>query len=158
MSASSQSAISTLAADKLAVADALYRYAAGIDLRRPDVLGSSLASDATIDFRAAAAKAGFEYPVLEGRDTIVAALSGSLKSLDTTHTVSNPRVVLDGEKAHLEALVEAQHLPSDDHGRHYMMKNRYDVELVRDGETWVMRRLLIDNVWRDGDPTVLSVV
>nr|WP_314468940.1 nuclear transport factor 2 family protein [uncultured Novosphingobium sp.] len=158
MSQSSESAISTLAADRLAVADALYRYAAGIDLRRPEVLASSLASDATIDFRAAAAKAGFEYPVLEGRDNIVSALSGSLKSLDTTHTVSNPRIVLNGDRAHLEALVEAQHLPADDHSRHYMMKNRYNVELARDGDAWVMHRLLIDNVWRDGDLTVLSVV
>jgi len=162
MSLSSESAISTpistLTADRLAVMDALYRYAAGIDLRQREVLASSLASDATIDFRAAAAKAGFEYPVLEGRDTIVSALSGSLKSLDTTHTVSNPRIVLNGDRAHLEALVEAQHLPADDHSRHYMMKNRYDVELVRDGDVWVMHRLLIDNVWRDGDLTVLSVV
>lgn len=54
--------------EKLAVAEALYCYAAGIDLRDPALLGSVLTESAVSDFRPAAAKAGFfEYPVLEGR-------------------------------------------------------------------------------------------
>jgi hypothetical protein len=65
-------------ADRLAVVEALYRFAAGIDKRDRDLLASSLAPDAVSDFRPAAAKAGFEYPVIEGRDTIVSALSTSL--------------------------------------------------------------------------------
>jgi septum formation inhibitor-activating ATPase MinD len=145
-------------ADKIAVVEALYRFAAGLDLRDGDLLASAFAADAVSDFRPAAAKAGFEFPVLEGREAIVAALTSSLASLDTTHSVSNPRVSVDGDEARLEAIVEAQHLPRRDHSRHYLMKNRYDVELVRRGEAWVIRRVTIDNVWREGDPTVLSVV
>lgn len=145
-------------ADKLAVVEALYRFAAGIDLRDRNLLASSLAEDAVQDFRPAAAKAGFDYPVLEGKELIVEALSASLASLDTTHTVTNPRVTIDGDKARLDALVEAQHIPSRDHTRHYMMKNRYDVELVRRGDVWLIQRTTVDNVWRCGDPAVLSVV
>jgi septum formation inhibitor-activating ATPase MinD len=145
-------------ADKLAVVEALYRFAAGIDLGDRDLLASSLAENAVQDFRPAAAKAGFDYPVLEGRDLIVKALSTSLSSLDTTHTVTNPRVTIDGSKARLDALVEAQHVPKSDHTRHYMMKNRYDVELVRSGDAWVIQRTTVDNVWRSGDPAVLGVV
>ncbi|WP_256994713.1 nuclear transport factor 2 family protein [Pseudomonas tolaasii] len=85
------------AADKLTVVDTLYRFAAGIDLHDPVLLASAFTADAVSDFRPAAAKAGFEYPVLEGRETIVAALSGALSQLDTTHSVSNPRVTLDGD-------------------------------------------------------------
>jgi hypothetical protein len=144
--------------DKLAVTETLYRFAAGIDLRDRDLLASAFAEDAISDFRPAAAKAGFEFPVLEGRETIVEALSTSLRSLDTTHSVSNPRVRVDGDLAHLEAIVEAQHVPSQDHTRHYLMKNRYDVELVRADGSWVIQRVTIDNVWRDGDPSVLSVI
>ena len=81
-------------ADKIAVVEALYRFAAGIDLRDKDLLASALADDAVSDFTPVAAKAGFEYPVLEGRTNIVAVLSEALKLLDTTHTVSNPRVTL----------------------------------------------------------------
>lgn len=146
----------TTTADKVAVVEALYRFAAGIDLRDADLLASAFAVDAVSDFRPAAAKAGFEYPVLEGRDSIVAALVGSLKSLDTTHSVSNPRATIDGNKARLDALVEAQHVPSGNPSRNYLMKNRYDVQLIRQEDAWVIQRVTIDNVWRSGDPTVLG--
>lgn len=144
--------------DKLAVVDTLYRFAAGIDLRDRELLASTFAENAISDFRPAAARAGFDFPVLEGRETIVEALSTSLRSLDTTHSVSNPRVCMNGDVAHLEAMVEAQHVPSHDHTRHYLMKNRYDVYLVRADGSWVIQRVTIDNVWRDGDPSVLSVI
>jgi septum formation inhibitor-activating ATPase MinD len=144
------------AADKLAVIDALYRFAAGIDLRDKSLLSSALAENAVSDFRPAAAKAGFEYPVIEGRDIIVAALTASLANLDTTHSVTNPRVTIDGDTARLDALVEAQHVSQDDHTRSYLMKNRYDVELAREGDSWVITRNTVDNVWRSGDISVLS--
>lgn len=109
-------------ADKLSVVETLYRFAAGIDLQDNELLASAFAENAVSDFRPAAAKAGFEYPVLEGRDTIVAALSGALGHVDTTHSVSNPRVIINGDKAHLDALVEAQHVLKNDPSRHYLMK------------------------------------
>jgi len=143
-------------ADKFAVVEALHRFAAGIDLNDKDLLASAFAVDAVSDFRPAGKKAGFEYPVLEGRETIVSALMGSLSKIDTSHSVSNPLVKIDGDKAVMDALVEAQHLPSNDHSRHYLMKNRYDVELLRQGDVWVIQRVTIDNVWRMGDPTVLT--
>ena len=146
------------AADKLAVVDALYRFAAGIDLRDNSLLSSSLAEHAVLDFRLAAAKAGFEYPVIEGREVIVAALTGSLATLDTTHSVTNLRVTIDGDTAHLQALVEAQHVPHNDPARHYLMKNRYEIELARQDEGWVIKHNTIDSVWRSGDPGVLAVV
>lgn len=144
--------------DKLAVAEALYRYAAGIDLRDPALLASVLTESAVSDFRPAAAKAGFEYPVLKGRDTIVQALMASLTPFDTTHSVNNARVTIDGDKAVLDALVEAQHVLKTDRTRHYLMKNRYDVQLVKQGETWLIQHIIVDNVWRTGDPSVLAGV
>ena len=138
-------------ADKLSVVETLYRFAAGIDLQDNELLASAFAENAVSDFRPAAAKAGFEYPVLEGRDTIVAALSGALGHVDTTHSVSNPRVIINGDKAHLDALVEAQHVLKNDPSRHYLMKNRYDVQMVRRGEVWLIERVTVDNVWRTGD-------
>lgn len=145
-------------ADKLAVVDALHRFAAGIDLKDSELLASAFAVDAVSDFRPAAAKAGFEYPVIQGRETIVSALANSLSQIDTTHSVSNPRVRVDGDSARMDALVEAQHVPTRDPSMHYLMKNRYDVELVREGDAWVIQHFTIDNVWRSGDPAVLAGV
>lgn len=142
--------------DKLAVIETLYRFAAGLDLRDKDLLSSAFATDAISDFRPAGKKAGFEYPVLQGRDNIVSALRDSLGQIDTTHSFSNPRVSLEGDKAKVDALAEAQHLPSNDHSRYYLMKNRYDVEMARQGDVWFIQHVIIDNVWRIGDPTVLT--
>ncbi|GGP13936.1 nuclear transport factor 2 family protein [Nonomuraea glycinis] len=156
MSRIDSSTSSTPTADKLAVVETLYRYAAGLDLRDRALLASAFADDAVADFGPATRKAGQEYPPVEGKETIAAALSGSLSHLDTTHSLSNPRVSLDGDKAHLEAIVACQHLPEDDHSRHVLMTNRYDVDLVRQGEVWVIQRVTVDNAWTEGDPTVLS--
>jgi hypothetical protein len=143
-------------ADKLAVVDTLYRYAAGLDLRDEELLASAFADDAVADFGPATRKAGQDYPPITGGATIAAAVAGSLGHLDTTHSLSNPRVTLDGDKATLEGIVACMHLPRTDHSRHVLMTNRYDVELVRQGDIWVIQHLTVDNAWTEGDPTVLA--
>lgn len=88
---------------------------------------------------------------------MIAALSGAPSHLDTTHTVANPLVTIDGDTARLDALVEAQHVSRSDPSRHYMMKNRYEVELEREDDHWVITRNTVDNVWRSGDVTVMGL-
>jgi hypothetical protein len=65
-------------------------------------------------------------------------------------------VRLDGDSARRTAIVEAQHLLTEDHKRHALLKNLYDVELVRAGERWTMRRIRIDNVWYTGEPAIFG--
>ncbi|WP_264814521.1 hypothetical protein [Gluconobacter albidus] len=36
--------------------------------------------------------------------------------------------------------------------------NRYDVDLSRNRDVWVIRRMVVDNVWRNGDLSVLAGV
>lgn len=97
-------------ATRLAVTETLYRFAAGIDLKDNALLASSFAENVVSDFRPAATKAGFDYPVLPGRDTIVAALANSLSPLDSTHSVNR----VTDDKAQREAIGEAQHVPKSD--------------------------------------------
>jgi hypothetical protein len=35
--------------------------------------------------------------------------------------------------------------------RHLLLKNAYDVDLVRQGERWVITAMTIRTVWSDGD-------
>ena len=78
---------------------------------------------------------------MTGRDTIVDTILGLFAGrVDTTHLVTNPRVAVDGDTARLTAMVEAQHLLTADHAHHALLKNLYDVDLVRDGARWVIRR------------------
>lgn len=142
--------------DRAEVLDALYRFALGQDLKDRELFASAFAKDAELDFGPAAAKWGAHPPLMSGRDTIVTTILGMFSGrVDTTHQVTNPRVVIDGGTARLTALVEAQHLLSADHEVFALLKNPYDVELVRDGERWVIRRLRIHNAWFTGDPTAI---
>jgi hypothetical protein len=144
------------ARDELNIIDALYRFAQGLDTDDAVMLGSAFTADAVADFSPAANKLGIQFPALTGHDNIVAGLIGFVSPLDTSHSVTNPRVAIDGNSASLVALVEAQHLPAKDHTRHLLMKNRYDVELVRDGDQWLMKRMTINNIWANGDIKVIT--
>ncbi|TYB41313.1 nuclear transport factor 2 family protein [Actinomadura chibensis] len=157
--------------DHAEIVDALYRFGLGQDLKDPALFASCFAADAELDFRPAAAAWGAAPPVMTGRDAIVAAILGGFEGrVDTTHQVTNPRVVIDsdgdldggpggggpaGDTARLTALVEAQHLLTADRSVHALLKNLYDTELVRDGRRWVLRRVVIDNVWYTGDPAAV---
>ncbi|WP_433243231.1 nuclear transport factor 2 family protein [Streptosporangium sp. CA-135522] len=142
--------------DRAEIVDALYRFGLGQDLRDKELFASAFSADAELDFQPAAAKWGAHSPVMAGRDTIVNTILGMFTGrIDTTHVVTNPRVLVEGDTARLTAIVEAQHLLTADHSRHALLKNLYAVDLVRDGERWVMRHIRIDNIWYTGDPTAI---
>lgn len=142
--------------EHLAIVGALYRFGAGQDLRDCALFASAFSADARLDFTAPAQRLGATIPVFAGRQAITDTIFAAIGGLDTTHTVSNPRVTaFDGRRATLFALVEAQHLPRNDHGRHLLLKNIYFTELVRVDGQWQVEHMRIETVWLDGDPTVL---
>lgn len=142
-------------ADHLDVVDALYRFGAGQDHRDRALFESAFTADAVVDFTGPARRFGVTLPLFEGRAAIADTIMGTTAGLDTTHTVTNPRVEVSGDRARLSALVEAQHLPRGDHSRHLLLKNWYTVELVRERGRWLIRHMRIDNVWHTGEATVL---
>ena len=142
--------------DQLAIVDAVYRFGAGQDLRDRSLFASAFAADATLDFSQPARRFGVALAPLAGREAIVEAVFAAIGALDTTHSVTNPRVIAyDGERASLFALVEAQHLPRGDHTRNLLLKNFYRAALIRSGSTWKIWQLRIENAWHRGDPSVL---
>jgi SnoaL-like domain len=142
--------------DELSAIDALYRFAQGLDNDDATMLSSAFAEDAIADFSPAAAKLGIPFPLLSGRDNIVGALSGFVAPLTTSHSIANPRVAINGDSASLSALVEAQHFPAKDHTRYLLMKNRYQVEQVRSGSQWLIKSVVIHNIWSQGDVSVIT--
>lgn len=142
-------------ADRLEIIDALYRFGLGQDLRNKELFASAFAEDAVLDFRPAATKCGLDIPIMSSRKTIVDTILNPNTRIDTTHVVTNCRVEQQGDMARLSAIVEAQHLPKHDHSRHALLKNLYDVLLIKDGTRWVIKHLYIDNVWFTGDPKVI---
>jgi hypothetical protein len=142
--------------DFLAIVDALYRFGAGQDLRDRPLFESAFSAEATLDFTAVAKKLGATIPVFEGRQAITDIILSTTSSLDTTHSIANPRITrYGGNHATLFALIEAQHLPRGYHSRHLLLKNIVDVDLSKTGEAWVIDRMRFDNAWLAGDPDVL---
>ena len=141
----------------IAIVDALYRFGAGQDLQDRALFESAFAPDAMLDFtQPARSVGGVEMSLLLGRNAIADAVFANIEDLDTTHAVSNPRVTAyDGRHAALWALVEAQHLPHADRGRHLLLKNVCEVRLSKTQDLWRIEHLRIRNVWWNGDPAVL---
>jgi hypothetical protein len=138
-----------------AVIDALYRFAAGQDENDGALFESAFAEDAELDFVQPAQRLGVTLAPFKGRESIVDSIMPVVTRLDTTHTVTNPRVQVSGDRASLTALVEAQHLPKGDHGRHLLLKNVYRVALRREAGEWRITHMRIENIWLQGEASVL---
>jgi hypothetical protein len=154
--------LAQFAHDRFEIADALYRFAFGLDHNDPDSLASALMEDCRFDFATAGKKLGLDFPALTGRDAIVKAVLPLIGPLDTSHTASNLQIEVRGDTATLYAYVMAQHfMPRQGCKRgsdFALLMNRYDCELVRDGEKWRFRQIKIDNAWAQGDPEILNAL
>jgi hypothetical protein len=154
--------LAQLAADRYEIADALHRFAFGIDHGAADSFASALSENCVLDFRPAGRKLGLDFPKLSGRQAIVDALVPLLGPLDTSHTASNLQIEISGDSATLSAYVMAQHfMPRQGSRRgseNALLMNRYDCELVRDGDKWRFTRITIDNAWAQGNPEILNAL
>lgn len=70
---------------------------------------------------------GAEIPVMPDRVTIEG--SSTLAASDTTHTVTKPRVTIDGQPGAPVRARRAQHVTKASPHRHLLLKNVYDVAL-----------------------------
>ncbi len=151
-----------LACDRYEIADALHRYAFGLDHGDADSLASVFTEDCVFDFRPAGKKLEIDFPKLNGRQAIVDALIPFLGPLDTSHTVSNLQIEISDNSAMLYAYVMSQHfMPRQGSRRgaeNALLMNRYDCELVRDQQKWRFKRVTIDNAWAQGNPQILNAL
>lgn len=154
--------LAQLASDRFEIADALHRFAFGLDHNDADTLASALSEDCRFDFRPAGRKLGLDFGSLSGREAIVRAVLPLIGPLDTSHTVSNVQIEISGDSATLYAYVMAQHfMPrqgSKIGSEFALLMNRYDGVLVRDSEKWRFRSLTVDNAWAQGNPEIMNAL
>ena len=154
--------LARLANDRADIADALYRYAFGLDHGDEDSLASAFSEDCIFDFTPAAAKLGIKFAVLKGRDAVVRTLIPLIGPLDTSHCASNLQIEVAGDTATLHAYMMSQHFMPGQGSRqgsdHTLFMNRYDADLVLDGPAWRIKRVTIDNAWSEGDPTIITAL
>lgn len=156
------SELAQLVYDRMEIADALHRYAFGLDHGDADSLASALTEDCVLDFTPAGRRLGLDFDLLDGRKRVLEVLIPMIGGLDTSHTPSNLQAEISGETATLHAYVMSQHFMPGNGQRagadFALLMNRYDAELVRDGSQWRFRRIVIDNAWAQGDPGILTAL
>lgn len=154
--------LALIAADRYEIADALHRFAFGLDHGDADSVASALTEDCVLDFRPAGKKLGLDFGKLTGRQAIVDALIPLLGPLDTSHTTSNLQIEVSEDTATLYCYMLAQHfLPrqgSRPGSENALLMNRYDGQLMRDGQKWRFRQIVIDNAWAQGNPEILNAL
>src|SRR5207245_1651117 len=101
--------LAQLAHDRFEIADALHRYAFGLDHGDADSLASALTEDCRFDFRPAGRKLEIDFPLLSGRDAILNGVLPLIGPLDTSHSVSNLKIEIGDDTATLYAYVLSQH-------------------------------------------------
>lgn len=154
--------LAQLANDRYEVADALHRYAFGLDRGDADSLASALSENCIFDFRSAGRKLHLDFPLLTGRQAILDSVLPLIGPLDTSHTATNLQIEIGDDSARLTAYVMSQHFMPREGSRpgaeNALLMNRYDCELVRDGQKWRFKRISISNAWSQGNPEVLNAL
>ena len=146
--------------DRQAITDVLFRVAVGIDLADAELLATTVTDDAVVDLGPATRKIGLDFPVAEGSQRAIRTYLQAVGYLDTSHSITNMCVSLDGDTATADCYVMAQHfLPGEgsrpDRTAHALEMNLWAAAFLRTAEGWRIRRLDVENAWFEGDPSIL---
>jgi SnoaL-like domain len=136
--------------DRLDIADLLALYSTALDTKQWDLLDEVFTPDAVCDYGSLGNPAN--------RDEIKALIRRTLEPLDfTQHFIGNVVVKVDGDKAHTDLYLIAQHIRAGAAGgESYMMGARYADDVVRTPEGWRISHREIIRGWATGNREVIS--
>lgn len=135
-------------ADRLAIADVLARYCRGIDRCDADELRRVFAPDAVIDYG--------DGPSL--RDAAIDQLLPALRTMRLTHhSITNPLIEIDGDRARAETYCTALHIlgpPGEE--IELVVGGRYLDAFARRSRTWqIVERLYVMD-WNRQQPATMQ--
>jgi hypothetical protein len=142
-------------ADKLAVAEACYGYATGIDRRDWAMYRSIFASEVTFDFSSYNGRAAQHIPA----DVWVAGVQPLFTGLAATqHSMTNPIAVIDGDTAAITMYMQAHHVfdPADP-ASFFTIGGYYDNTLARNGDGWLLTSVKLVVTWRTGNEAIMEL-
>ena len=139
--------------DREQIVRRVYEYAWGIDTRDWHLYRSIFANTVHIDFTSynpastAAAMAADDW---------VANLIPLFSGLDATqHTMTNPLVDIDGDRARCRMYMQAVHMFTDDPDPEFTIGGHYDDQLVRTPDGWRIDAVTLTVTWRRGNPDIM---
>jgi len=143
-------------ADQLAVAETLYRYAAGVDRRDWALYRSVFADTVTIDF----SSFGPDLPprVMSADDYVAGVVPLFTGLAATQHSMTNPLATVDGDAATITMYMQARHVyDPGDPASWYTVGGYYDNTLVRADRGWLLTGVRLTVTWRAGDPAIMDL-
>jgi hypothetical protein len=141
--------------DKWAVVETVYRYAVGIDTRDFALYRSIFADEVAIDFSSYSGQAA---AMLTGDEWVSRVKPLFLGLAATQHSMTNPIVSLDGDRASCRMYMQAHHVyQPDDAASWYTIGGYYDDTLERRGDGWAITGVTLTVLWRRGDPGIMPV-
>jgi len=141
--------------ERIDVAQVVYSYATGVDTKDWALYRSIFTDEVDIDFsswdgRPAARMRG---------DAWVAGVRPLFLGLDATqHSMTNPRIAIDGERATCVMYVQAAHFLHHDGGDpEFTIGGYYTDELVKTAAGWKLCAVKLTVTWRRGNYHVMTL-
>lgn len=135
-----------------AVIDAVYRALLGCDTNNRDLFESAITENGAFIVG---------DTTIQGHENLMLQVFERVAKLDTTHSLTNIRINIDGSKAVLTATALAQHYRGgtglDPKSEQWLVGGLYLVDLVKqdgDVELWKIESWKIQRLWGNGDPSV----
>jgi ketosteroid isomerase-like protein len=133
-------------ADRLEIAEVLYRYATALDTRDWALLSAVFVEDAVYRMGVRGEFAGPDAIADKLKDVL-----GPLRA--TQHLMGNPVITVDGDTARSTSYVRAQHYRTDhsNGGNTLDMGGIYADELIRTQDGWRIAHRVLEITWREGN-------
>lgn len=144
--------------DRAEAVDVVYRYATSIDTRDWDLHRSIFTDEMESDFSSLGGGEG-PQPTSMTADAWVDGLKALMPGFAATqHSMTNPRVAIDGDVATVQMYMQAEHLLVHDDGQpeFWSIGGYYTDDLVRSGETWKIRKVRLTVTWQRGDQAIMA--
>ena len=140
--------------ERITIAETVYQYATGIDTRDWVLYRSIFADEVEMDFEA---WNGIPCHAIRA-DDLAKNIATYFAGLDgTQHSMSNPRVTIDGDGAHGVMYMQAEHFLDDAiPGRRFVIGGYYSNDLVRAGDEWKLTRVKLTPLWTCGDRSFMD--
>ncbi len=141
-------------ADRLDVCEAVYLYATGVDTRDWGLYRSAFCDDIQVDMSSFNGTA----PRSTTADAWVRGVVPIFTGLDASqHSMTNPRVTLDGDRATCTVYMQADHvLERRGEPVFFTIGGYYIDTLERVGERWRISSVTLTVLWRRGDASIMA--
>lgn len=139
--------------DHLAVCDTVYAYATAVDSRDWELYRSIVAPELSVDF----SSFNGHPPSRAAADVWIEGVRNRLSGLVTHHSMTNPRVEVEGNTAVCTMYMHAVHVLDGEPDAWFDVGGYYRDELVRVDDGWLLSAIALTVLWKRGREDVMAI-